>query len=295
MYGVDVSKWQIGREHEWKNAKFVIAKATDGTRFVDSSFRKHIETALKNKQLIGFYHFMNGKHKSSAKAQAQFFYDHVKHYIGVGIPVLDFEDSSELYGGSVIKYGTTFAKEFLDEFYRLSGVRCFIYMSAYVVTMFDWYVVAKDYPLWLAAYPGKATYENPGTKLYSKGAWHEVTIHQYSSSNNLDKNIAYITESEWKRLAEGKKRKGVKELARDVLDGLFGTGDDRKQKLGSNYQAVQEEVNRMIQNRSEHKYHLVEKGETLNSISKKYGTPVERIHQWNGYYEPSVGDKIRVR
>ena len=42
------------------------------------------------------------------------------------------------------------------------------------------------------------------------------------------------------------KTKSVGQLAREVLDGKHGSGDARKRSLGSQYDAVQAEVNRIL-------------------------------------------------
>lgn len=46
--------------------------------------------------------------------------------------------------------------------------------------------------------------------------------------------------------APKKQTKSISELAREVIDGKHGNGDARKNSLGSNYAAVQREVNRIL-------------------------------------------------
>lgn len=307
MYGVDVSKWQQGRSNEWSDAAFVIAKATDGVRFVDKTCDPFIQEAIRNGQLFGFYHFMNGKHKSSATAQADYFYKHCKNYFHHGIPVLDFEDSIEDYGGAVIKYGPSFALEFLDRIYELTGVRPMIYMSASVCTMYDWSAVSKHYGLWGAGYPGGATYSNPRTSVYNWGSWGFPAIHQYSSGGNLDKNIAYMDKKAWGKFAspsgspepEPPKRKSTEQLVSEVLNGDWGNGQDRKNRLtaaGYDYNTVQNAVNNKLKPSAE--YYTVRRGDTLSGIAAKYGTTWRKLQQMNGISNPNLiypGDKIRVR
>lgn len=255
MYGIDVSGAQKGLNLKSTGAKFVIVKATDGTRFVASSCDGFVQEAKKSGLLWGFYHFANGVHKSSMKAQAEYFVTNCKNYFGEGIPVLDWEDSKEIYGGAVLKYGPGAAKEWLDEVFRLTGVRPMIYMSANVCRSYDWTEVAKDYALWGAGYPGGATYQNPGTGKYNWGAWKSPAIHQYTSSGGkLDKNIAYMDEEGWKKFTAGANpatppQVSTEEIAAEVLAGKWGNGDDRKKKLtaaGYDYSAVQSAVNSLV-------------------------------------------------
>lgn len=201
MYGIDVSSFQKGLNLKSTGAEFVICKATDGIRFVDSCCDNFIQEAKRNGQLFGFYHFANGLHKSSMAAQAKYFVDNCKGYFGYGVPFLDWEDSKEEYGGAVLKYGASAAKEWLDEVYRLTGVRPIVYMSAYVSHAYDWSEVAKDYALWGAGYYGNSTYDNPHTNEYNWGAFKYPAIHQYTSAGGLDKNIAYMDKEAWGKFA----------------------------------------------------------------------------------------------
>lgn len=306
MYGVDVSSWQGGQSDRWSDASFVIAKATDGVRFVDTSCDEFIQEAIRNGKLFGFYHFMNGKHKSSAREQAEYFYNNCKNYFGYGIPCLDFEDSSEEYGGAVIKYGPSFAKEFLDRLYELSGVRALIYMSASVTTMFDWSAVAKDYALWGAGYPYTSSYDDPGTSIYNWGAFEWPAIHQYSSEGGLDRNRAYMDVEAWHKFANpgtapepAPSSKSNDELADEVINGEWGNGDDRINRLtaaGYDYDAVQDIVNRKMT--SSAVYYTVESGDTLSDIASNFGTTWQQLQQMNGIQNPNLiypGDKIRVK
>ncbi len=45
------------------------------------------------------------------------------------------------------------------------------------------------------------------------------------------------------------------------------------------------------------KYHIVQKGDTLYSLSKRYGTTVQQLQKWNGLsdYTIKVGQKLRVK
>lgn len=96
------------------------------------------------------------------------------------------------------------------------------------------------------------------------------------------------------------------ELAKRVWKGEFGNGDERKQKLGSRYSSVQALVNKgigkpntstPIENK---KYHIVQKGDTLWAIAKKYygnGNQYPRIAQANNIKNPDIiypGQKLLI-
>lgn len=97
--------------------------------------------------------------------------------------------------------------------------------------------------------------------------------------------------------------KSIDELAKEVINGLWGNGDERKQRLtaaGYNYSAVQARVNELVKGSSESKaeYYTVKSGDTLSGIAKKYGTTCQKLAQMNGIKNPNIiyaGQKIRVR
>lgn len=97
--------------------------------------------------------------------------------------------------------------------------------------------------------------------------------------------------------------KSIDELAKEVINGLWGNGDERKQRLtaaGYNYSAVQARVNELVKGSSESKaeYYTVKSGDTLSGIAKKYGTTYQKLAQMNGIKNPNIiyaGQKIRVR
>jgi GH25 family lysozyme M1 (1,4-beta-N-acetylmuramidase) len=218
MYGVDVSYHNRGLSLAGTGAAFVIVKATDGTRFVDRCCDPFVQEAKRLGLMWGFYHFANGLHKSSMRAQADYFLDNCANYFGEGVPCLDWEDSDEKYGGAVVKYGPGAAKEWLDRVYERTGVRPMIYMNASVASSYDWSEVARDYVLWGAGYPTGSTYDRPGTGWYGWGAWGFPAIHQYSSAGGLDRNKAYIDGGGWARLVAGGKADMTDEQAQMLKD-----------------------------------------------------------------------------
>lgn len=266
MNGIDISSWQEGINLNAISTDFIIIKATEGTRFIDSTFKNWADWCKKNNKCFGFYHFINAPTMGgSIKDQAKYFYNAVKNYLDYGIPFLDWED-----GGSyskILSYGPATAKEWLDEFYRLSGKRAIIYMSQSVTTDYNWSTVAKDYKLWMAQYPNynvqNGYLSNPW--YTQQGYWDKFTILQYSGngrlsgySGGLDLNKAYLTKEEWNQLAKGNSstpstKKTNEQIAKEVLDGKWGNGQVREDRLtaaGYNYDAIQEIVNKLVEQRN---------------------------------------------
>ena len=255
MNGIDISHWQGGLNLANVSADFVIMKATEGTYYVDDRMEEFFAAAQKTGKLCGLYHFASGY--NGAKKEAQFFVDHIKDKIGKAILALDWE-------ADAIRKGVSYAKEFLDEVYALTGVRCAVYMSKSITRDFDWSSVAVDYPLWVAQYannnPVYGYQDNPWTDKKGCGAWEEPIIFQYTSSgylpgwkNRLDLDKCYLNAYEWQTMQGGEvverpdvPLKSVEEVADEVWAGKWGNGADRIRQLtdaGYDFSAVQEEVN----------------------------------------------------
>lgn len=195
LYGTDQSKWQSNSVTE---GDFIIVKATEGTGYVDPTCDAKYQLNKNAGKLLGFYHFARPDLGTSAVAEARFFYNNTKNYFREAIPVLDWEKSVS---------NVVWAKAFLDEVYRLSGVRPWIYMSASVVNGYNWSSVSNDYGLWIAGYPAKYNVKNPprpsaGELPYKIGAWKFAAAWQYTSSaGTLDRNIFYGDAIAWRRYA----------------------------------------------------------------------------------------------
>ena len=76
--------------------------------------------------------------------------------------------------------------------------------------------------------------------------------------------------------------KSIEELAKDVIAGRYGNGEERNQKLGNLYNEVQKKVNEILkENITSEKIYIVKKGDCLCNIAKKFNTTVEKIAQDN--------------
>lgn len=84
--------------------------------------------------------------------------------------------------------------------------------------------------------------------------------------------------------------KSIDELAHEVMDGKWGNGEDRRQRLtaaGYDYGAVQAAVDALMKATSV-RTHTVRKGDTLSAIAKKYGTTVSAIVTANREKYPKI-------
>lgn len=312
LNGIDISNWQRGIDLSKVPCDFVIAKATEGIGYVDKSCDGFIQQALKLGKKIGFYHFARPTANNDPIREADFFYENCKGYFGKAIPILDWEAEN--------KHNVGWAKKWLDRVYQRSGVKPVIYMSESVVNSYDWSSVANaDYGLWVAKYrDNNPDYNynmaNAGTRPRVRW-WKFYCMWQWTSSGrlngyngNLDCNVFYGDGKTWdayvgKSTGTAKPkptRKTNDQIAREVIAGKWGNGDDRKKRLtdaGYNYTVVQAIVNKLM-GANKAVYYTVRSGDTLSGIASKYGTTYQHLAQINGIANPNkiyAGQKIRVK
>lgn len=83
--------------------------------------------------------------------------------------------------------------------------------------------------------------------------------------------------------------KSIEELAKEVIAGKYGNGEERKQKLGNLYNEVQAKVNSIYgQNVSRETIYIVKSGDTLSEIAQKYNTTYQKIAKDNNISNPNL-------
>lgn len=94
--------------------------------------------------------------------------------------------------------------------------------------------------------------------------------------------------------------KSIDELAQEVIDGQWGNGEERINRLkeaGYDYNAVQNRVNEIL-GANNKQYYTIRYGDTLSGIASKFGTSVKQLCEWNNISNPNViyaGTTIRVK
>lgn len=208
---IDIASYQSGLDlsrMKGTGLDGVIIKATQGTSYVNPCCNRHYEQAKEAGLLRGLYHYADG---SGAIAEAHYFVDHIKGYLGDAILCLDWEGNQNKAFG---KMDVGYCRSFLDCVYHLTGIRPLIYMSKSVCRAHDWSSVAKDYGLWAAQYANMnqtGFQSEPWTDKRGWGAWESPAIYQYSSrgklagyDGNLDMDIAYMSAAGWRKYATKK-------------------------------------------------------------------------------------------
>lgn len=300
MNGIDVSKWQPENITDLVDYDFCLVKSTEGTGYVSPACDSQYQKAKARGKLLGVYHFASG---GDAKAEANYFIQNILGYVGEAILVLDYE-------ASAINRGREWVRTFVKEVYNLTKVHPVVYASRSIIDSQDLATLCREENcgLWLAAYPNM----NP-TGYYEPENERGEIIKQYSSTGrlngyngNLDLDYAWINADQWKKYAKGDRtddapapepqpvpeHKSNDELATEVINGQWGNGVDRKQRLqdaGYDYQAIQDIVNsRSAAANPSTSTYVVKSGDTLSGIASRYGTNYQTLANMNGIANPNV-------
>ena len=93
-------------------------------------------------------------------------------------------------------------------------------------------------------------------------------------------------------------KKSNEEIAKEVIAGKWGNGDERKKRLtaaGYNYDAIQDIINKSYENVV--KTYTVKAGDTLGEIASRYNTTVDALVKKNNINDPNliyVGQTIKL-
>lgn len=120
------------------------------------------------------------------------------------------------------------------------------------------------------------------------------TIMSIINSNNLTK---YDAVEDVENSVDN--TQSIEELAKEVIAGKYGNGEERKQKLGNLYNEVQKRVNEMLKNDvSKETIYIVKGGDTLSGIAQKYKTTYQKIASDNKIKNPNLiypGQKLVIK
>lgn len=311
LYGIDVSSNQPENIFNLVKADFGIVKATGNPQSYSWNFKNpyaktQAKQALAKTGCLGFYHFTWGK---AAKDEAKLFVDYVKSlgYLGKAMLVIDYE-------AEAVSLGRGWLKQLCDEVKRLAGYSPVIYASGSVITGQN--LKGLGYPIWCAnyykGYSNVHGYDTSGMKIWS--GCEDAILWQFTSSGYLngyskplDLDAFFGSKADWaKYCGSGSSstpassssstststtaKKSITTIAKEVLKGKWGNGDERKKKLtaaGYSYKKVQAKVNELLEAQS------IEKA-AKDVIAGKYGNNPERISALKkaGYDPEAVQKKV---
>lgn len=258
MKVADVSSWQGAYNVGSYGEDAVIVKATGGTTYKNPYFEYVANQAVTQNKPWGIYHYAGEYSSSSGVVEARYFVNNIKDYLNVAnkpVLILDWEA-----GGNANWGNGAWAREFIDEVKRLTGVQPGIYTGSDGVSQTGSYL-ANDTWLWFAGYPTMADVGwSPMSFPYSIGSWSTLTGWQFSSTP-IDKSQFYLDTDAWNKLANndgyivndnptvteqelsGAEAGRLEDLASKTQNGEYGNGDERKTNLGNDYISVQTIIN----------------------------------------------------
>lgn len=306
--GIDLSYWQRNNYKALIDnfaRDFVIARAAF-SRTVDAYCDPIYQYAKSKGKKLGFYFFPLTS-DGTPEASAEWAYRQVLGYIGEAMPILDWEATNGTDVSNV-----DWAYRWLKKFEELSGVKPVIYMNSSVEASYDWSkVVANDNGLWIANYGNNdgSDHGKPGVKQ-----WSVVAMHQFTSlldGRGLDGDIFYGQVGTWDSYC-GKPvigttvpslptsvKKNNEEVAKEILartcsDWRWNEWGDRDVRInrlreaGYDYNAVQELVNNLWNERNKVLFYTVQTGDTLSAIAGKHNTTWQQLALLNKLQNPNL-------
>ena len=309
MKGLDISSYQNGINFDTiKNAdiNFLILRAgftgwgTGISYNKDKCFEEFYSKAKQHDINVGAYWYSCANTKEKGISEAKFMYENCLKGKQFEYPIyIDVEDTHHQVNN---KRGVTDAIIGFCEYLENLGYYVGIYASDISGFQDKMYLNELNaYDKWVARYGSEPKY----VKQY--GMWQSTSSGRINGYNgNLDCDIAY---KDYSSIIKNMGLNGFsksstnntqninpldnysdEELATKVINGEFGNGNERKQKLGNRYQNVQDIVNNKVCVTSSGVYYKVVKGDNLTKIAKKYNTTINKIMGLN----PSIENANKI-
>lgn len=247
IYGIDISEHQGNIDLSPYKNQFVIIRAAYGST-VDAKFNRNVQECERLGIPYGVYHYSYALNKAQAKEEAAFFLSLIK---GLTIKVgcwFDMEDAD----GYKRRNGFNFSSSTIG---GISQAWCDVVSAAgYYAGIYcsyswrDFLKGCEKYDKWIAHWGANDGRVNVSTKNLG-------TMLQYTSKykgKNLDGDLCYYDLSIYRKTAPAKtpekpaKVTDLDSIALDVIRGKYGTGQKRKNKLGSLYPKVQQRVDTLM-------------------------------------------------
>lgn len=256
LRGIDIASYQAGIDLSVVPCDFVIAKATEGVNYVNPDCDRAVQQAIQLGKCWGTYHYVDG---SGAVAEADYYVNNIKGYLGKGILCIDWESGSNRAWGNYAYLDALVARVI-----ERTGIKPLIYVQASAYTQTAAVAQRHDCGLWIAQYADMSATGYQDTP-WNEGAY-SCAIRQYSSAGrlngwngNLDLDKFYGDANAWRKYAGASGAaaptpkpvdplagKSDNQLADEVIAGKYGDGDARKKALGNRYGAVQAIVNQRL-------------------------------------------------
>lgn len=316
-WGIDISTWQKGidlSKAKSEGIEFAILRAGYSTT-KDNQFETFYSQCKSLGIPVGAYLYSYATTVEQAKAEARALLGFLKGKVFEYPIVLDIEDKSQ----------KKLSKSTNDAMIRAFGE--IIEGAGYwfsVYTNVDFYknycngkTLNAKYDWWMARWSSVA-YTGYNCGMTQFGGETNYIRSNKVAGRTVDQNYAYYDYpalmkkyglngyGKESNVQTSTNTKSVDTLAHEVINGSWGNGDDRKNRLtaaGYDYQAVQNRVNEILgtkNNTSSAEYYTVQKGDCLWNIAVKYygnGNKYTTIKALNNLKSDTIyaGQKLRVK
>lgn len=310
LKGIDVSNWS-GSIDFYKVAEsgieVVYIQATEGTYYIDPYLHEFYEGAKDNGLKVGFYHFFNPGNSPTPREQAKYFADALSGFKIDCRLALDLEQTGGLDNYNLSRQ----AVEFLEALKEFTGLDVVVYTySNFAQTKLDSESEIKNYPLWIAQYGGYEPEYNP---VWGKNyiGWQYSDTGSVSGINgNTDLDIFY----EEILLSDRAIIRGEENTPSNQSNTIYYVVQpgDTLSAISSRYGTTVEQLV-LINNisnpnliypgqtlkiytskssiSSNNKFsgtYVVQPGDTLSTIAKKFNTSVETLVDLNNISNPNL-------
>lgn len=252
MKGIDVSGNQGNIDFKTVKAsgvEFVLVKAGYSTSTVPT-WETNFANAKNNGLKVGAYWYSYAQTVEQGVKEAEAFIAALKGK-QLDFPVyLDLEEKSQFDKGKA--FCTELVEAFCGELEK-AGYYAGVYCSTYWFTNFVEASVREKRPAWIADYRSECGYKG------NYGIWQYDAATVPGVQYDCDRDCGYVDYSLYikanglngysKAIVSDEVRKNVDELAREVINGLWGNRQERYDKLtaaGYSYADVQKRVNEIL-------------------------------------------------
>lgn len=327
VFGIDISAYQKGIDlsrAKGEGVAFAILRAgytgygNGVSKAKDTSFEAHYANAKANGLGVGAYWYSCATTYENGRAEAEFMYNNCLKGKSFEYPIyIDVEDG--YYQAKAGKGAVTSAIKGFCEYLEAKGYYVGIYANT---NWFNNYINTNElarYDKWVANW-GTSRPSNPSGGLWQFGGETNKIRTNKVAGMTVDQNYAFY---DYPSIMKSKGLNGFSasggtstpvdpkpiaksndEIANEVINGLWGNGDDRRNRLtnaGYNYDIIQGIVNQKLgvsKHQTNNITYIVKAGDTLSKIASRYGTTYQKIARDNGIANPNliyVGQKLIIK
>ena len=339
---IDIASYQDDIDLSVVPCDGAMVKATQGVGYTNPDCVRAVEQLMKLNKAVGTYHYISG---GNSIAEANFYVDSVLNWIGKSVLAVDWESNQNSAWGN-----ETYLEAVVKQIIARTKIPPMIYVQASRYNEVAPVAKRNNCGLWIAQYADT----NPTgwqNIPWNEGAY-TCAMRQYSSNGRLkgwngplDLNKFYGSMADFRKYYGRSSSAPSKpstsgpsgttlQLATWTMEGKYGDGETRKQKLGSRYNEVQAFINHIAEasvntlvdevydgkygdgptrktvlgsrynevqgtiNANSVQYYTVKSGDYLGKIAGQFHTTVAQLQKWNNIPNANLiyaGQRIRVR